>query len=931
VSAPLLERDRELRVIDERLDEAVAGHGGLVLIEGPAGIGKSALVARARATAHARNVAVASARGSELERADAFGVVRQLFEPPLRAMPPAGRERLLGGAAALAAPVVLPETAAAEDGPSFATLHGLYWLVAGLAAERPQLLLVDDLHWADEASARFLAFLVNRLEDSPVLLLAAQRPDPEAPGSALRAAPGVVAVSPGALSVDATATALAEGDGAVAPEFALACHAATGGNPLLVRRLAEGLRRRGVPFTGAGVAELGRTGPDMVSGAVAAAMARVGGEPVRLARAVAILGDDAPLAVAAPLAGLPAGAASAAADRLAHAGILEDGRPLRFQHALVRDAVLATLTAGERAAAHAEAARVLRERGAPGHAVAAHLLHTEPAGEAAVAEALAEEGRRALAAGAPSEARDLLARALAEPPAPAGRHGLLLALARAETHLGGRDALEHVRAAYDAAGDDGERAHAALAIMTATSPAPEQVQQALGMVEPAIEGVAGRDRELELQLRAARLMLLFLSEGELPRWVAESEGYATLEGATTGECLLLLHAAIARFATGRPAAEIAAPALRVQGNAGAVAALGPEAPWLAFLIGMLFKTDRLDAADAVTGAALAEATRAGSAGGFAIASTWLAWIALRRGDGEAAEAHARAAADGAPADGWQHAFCACGLAEVLVERAELDEAARILAALGPDGADAADPSSELLFSTRSILRTAQGDAAGALADQREARRRQGEGGAMDADFAGWLRIARLLHATGEAAAARDEASAALEYARGFGTPGSIGQALAVTGVLEGGEAGIATLREAVGQLERSPARRELARGLVELGGALRRDGQRVAAREALRRALDLAAAGGLTATAELAREELRATGARVRRDHATGAASLTPSERRIAERAAAGASNPEIAQALFVTTKTVEMHLSRAYRKLDIRSRDQLPAALRAG
>jgi DNA-binding NarL/FixJ family response regulator len=136
------------------------------------------------------------------------------------------------------------------------------------------------------------------------------------------------------------------------------------------------------------------------------------------------------------------------------------------------------------------------------------------------------------------------------------------------------------------------------------------------------------------------------------------------------------------------------------------------------------------------------------------------------------------------------------------------------------------------------------------------------------------------------------------------------------------------LREAVEQLERSPARCELARSLVDLGGALRRDGQRVAARDALRRALDIAAAGGLTATAERAREELRATGARVRRDHATGVASLTPSELRIAERAAAGASNPEIAQALFVTTKTVEMHLSRAYRKLDIASRDRLPAAL---
>ena len=199
---------------------------------------------------------------------------------------------------------------------------------------------------------------------------------------------------------------------------------------------------------------------------------------------------------------------------------------------------------------------------------------------------------------------------------------------------------------------------------------------------------------------------------------------------------------------------------------------------------------------------------------------------------------------------------------------------------------------------------------------------------MDPDFAGWLRIARLLHATGDSGAAQEEVDAALEYAREFGTPGSIGQAQTAAGVLAGGSAGIEALREAVERLERSPARWELARSLVDLGGALRRDGQRVEAREALRRALDIAAAGGLEATAERAREELRLTGARVRRDHATGIESLTPSERRIAERAAAGASNPEIAQTLFVTTKTVEMHLSRVYRKLDIGSRRQLEAVL---
>ncbi len=158
----------------------------------------------------------------------------------------------------------------------------------------------------------------------------------------------------------------------------------------------------------------------------------------------------------------------------------------------------------------------------------------------------------------------------------------------------------------------------------------------------------------------------------------------------------------------------------------------------------------------------------------------------------------------------------------------------------------------------------------------------------------------------------------------WGTPGYIGQALVVAGLIRGGAAGLGMLREAVAELERSPARRELVLALIELGGALRRAGERAAAREPLRRALDLADAGGMTAAAERAREELRVTGARVTRPSLSGLESLTPSERRIVDLAAAGRSNPEIAQTLFVTVKTVEMHLGHAYRKLGVHSRRDL-------
>ena len=927
MSGRLKERERELQVIVDALAEVSAGHGRAVVVSGPAGIGKTSVLDLARDAAQKRGFAVAGARGSDLEVAYAWGVVRQLFEPRLRGMSAAARGRTLAGAAALAGPVVLPETApsAVEADTSFGVLHGLYWLVAGLAARRPQLLVVDDLHWADDASIRFLEFLANRLDAVPVLLLAAQRPPAASVDGALRSAPLVTSIELAPLSLEATAAVLAERDGArISAAFVRACHDATGGNPLLIRRLADGLLERGVDDP-EGVTRLG---PYVVAEAVGATLARLGDGPSRLADAVAVL-ETAPLITAARLVGVDTQQASKDGERLVRAGILRDARPLEFQHALVREAVLSGLSAGERARWHADAARTLAESGAPPEAVAVHLLHAEPRGDQAVASTLAEAGRRALASGALNEAATSLARALAEPPGTLERSTLLLELARAEHGLGSREALNHVLAASDAAVDEEQRAQAALALMWASGPERQDPLEALAMVEQAIAGVAGRHRELELRLEAVRLMAAFMSPVLFQQALGAAERFADLEGRTPGECELLLHVAIHRFRLGRPAIEVAEPLDRAVRDPELLAAIGTDSAWLVFVLGGLFKTGRLDAARRTVAIAAAEAQRRGSVFGFATASVWRAWIALRAGAAAEAEADARAAYEALPAGVWQHSFCASCFLEVLVERGQLEEAQSVLAASG--GEDAIALGAEWLLYARSILRGALGDVDGALADRLAARLPGvGDAAAPDPDFDGWVRIARLLHATGDQAAALREAEAALEWARVWDTPGYVGQALATSGLIIGGDEGLARLRDAVAQLERSPARLELARSLVELGAALRRSGERVAAREPLRRALDIASKGGLVATAERAREELRVTGARIRRPTSTGLDSLTPSERRIVDLAADGASNPEIAQALFVTVKTVEMHLGNAYRKLDVSSRRQLAPLLRA-
>ncbi len=161
-------------------------------------------------------------------------------------------------------------------------------------------------------------------------------------------------------------------------------------------------------------------------------------------------------------------------------------------------------------------------------------------------------------------------------------------------------------------------------------------------------------------------------------------------------------------------------------------------------------------------------------------------------------------------------------------------------------------------------------------------------------------------------------------------PRVIGIALRVCGLLASAQNRIEWLEQSVAVLECSTARLELAHSLTELGAALRREGARTAARQPLHRALDLASRCGAIPLAERAREEALAAGARPRRPWTTGVHALTPSELRVARLAAQALSNRDIAQALFITTKTVSDHLSSTYRKLNINTRDQLATAMAA-
>ncbi|MCW3064588.1 MAG: transcriptional regulator, LuxR family, partial [Solirubrobacterales bacterium] len=240
-TAALIERDEELDAIGRVLAAAVDGAGATVLVEGAAGMGKSALLSEAVELASG-GLRVLAARADVLERDFPFGIARQLFEPALRAASPAERERLLEGAAGLAGEVLLGGAAPGREASQLVA-HALYWLAWGLADERPLLITVDDAQWADRASARALLHLARRVEDMPIALVIALRPGeagaPPELTELLAAEPATVTLAVGPLSETGSAGVVRRFDGAAGEELCARCHAAAGGNPLVVRELAR--------------------------------------------------------------------------------------------------------------------------------------------------------------------------------------------------------------------------------------------------------------------------------------------------------------------------------------------------------------------------------------------------------------------------------------------------------------------------------------------------------------------------------------------------------------------------------------------------------------------------------------------------------------------------------------------------------------------
>ncbi|MGH3764151.1 MAG: helix-turn-helix transcriptional regulator [Pseudonocardiaceae bacterium] len=935
VEVELLERARELSRIEQVIEALGRGHGGVLVIEGAAGIGKSTLLRALREAAAEQELQTLTARGSELERDLGFCVVRQLLETRLVRAGESERAELLAGAARLAGPVL----GLGDDGvgDSFAALHGLYWLVANVAAIGPVVLAVDDLQWADEPSLQWLAYLCHRLEDLPVLVAVATRPP--RPGHSkllaeLLAVGGAQILCPGPLSEPAVARLLHDGLGTQPePSFVSSCAEVSRGNPFALRELIFDLAEDGVAPVAAQAASLVKRVPNQVGRAVLARLGRLDEPAARLARAVAVLGDGTDLRLAAAMADLDMEAATTAADVLLTADLLGAGRPLEFVHPLIRSAVYEQLAPGARAQAHARAARLLIGESAGYERVAAQLLLCEPAGDPEAVRALRGAAQAALARGSPGTAVGYLHRALSEPPPGPVRAAVLAELGSAERI--GRDpaAVMHLEQAWQATHEPVARARLAGQLADVLMYSAD-LARCSAVLQAALDDLGDRDPDLAVRLYVHKAVVEF---GSVHPTDAQEVSLGRLrELAAQDLCAsrwaqLVLAGLLA--IRGEGCHEIAELVERGLDNGRLLAEETSEAVPAILALWALIFTDELVPAHTLAEAMLADAHTRGSVVGLEVASGRRGLVELRRGALAEAEADLRAAVELTT----EHHMAlsvplhAAYLSVTLLERGKLEEAAALVEGIPLDPTMVRPSSVEaVIVESRARVRLARGLRDQAVADLRRCGQLADRARLHNPNYLAWRSTLALALVPEDPREARELAQAELELACRAGSSRAIGIALRVCGILADAQPKIELLEQSVAVLEFSPAQLELAYSLTELGAALRRSGARLAARQPLRRALDLAHRCGATPLVERARDEAVAAGARPRRPWTTGVHALTPSEFRVARLAAQPLSNRDIAQALFITTKTVSDHLSSAYRKLNISSRNQLGTTMAA-
>ncbi|MGW6216352.1 LuxR C-terminal-related transcriptional regulator [Streptomyces sp. NPDC055109] len=806
-------------------------------------------------------------------------------------------------------------------------------------------MIVDDLHWVDEPSLRFLSFLLNRLEGLPLLIVTALRPaEPCAAAYLLKLIttdPACRSLHPAPLSKAGVSALLATVLARPAdPAFAQACHQLTGGNPLLLTTLADALGAEHTPPTASGIPRMEQIGPQVLAHRVDLELARLPQWHMRVLQAIAVLGPDATRTPLAHLTQLPPGDVLQALGDLESTTLIQPTRThdtgqMHSAHGravyeitppLVRATVYERIDATRRDAYHRRAAAVLDTPDTSAEHAAAHLLRLPPAGDPKTVTVLHRAATEALQHSAPAAANRYLSRALAEPPLAEQRLTLLTEAGHAALPVDLNAATGYLTGALNLTEAPRQRAELSAALSLAMLYV-ERIEEAVEILIKTIDALPEREDDLRRALEALLLDVPTIAIGwqklntRLPQLRALPRS-DTL-GALQLDCVIAAQDSYA----GDPAAldralrAVRSPVLMKSTAQGATIAI----------VGYFALTvAHPDAGIAAHDDLITRVRTDGAPSTLCAAHVYRGMGYLRSGDLAEAENDLREAMRLAELTGFIIAFPVINglLAEVLVDAGRIEEAETTLGPPPPDPL----PSIGLWFFNlqgRACLLRAQGRHEEALEAALAAGARFAEHGGHNPAVVAWRSHAALsLHALGRTEEARAHAGEEVALARRFGAPHVLGHALRIEGLLTPGSQGLQLLQQAVDILQTSCARGEHAHALIDLGAGLRRSNARAQARTALSQGIDLAERCGALSLVETARTELRAAGARPRTNAITGPGALTPSERRVADLAARGHPNRQIAQELFVTVKTFEVHLSATYRKLGITTRTHLPSAL---
>ncbi len=913
----LFDRQSELASLVADAQAVAHGQSGLVVIEGAAGLGKTTLV-EAFSDELGQvlpEACVLRARCDELERDFPFGVVRQLFEPLVAGWPKQEAEQMFSGPAEPATHVFssvpcVGEANALGDAPR-TVLHALFRLTLRIAATAPLVLVVDDLQKADLPSLRWLRYLVRKTTRSRVLVVLTVRSGEEDdslrildPGPQCRilrlerfTEQQVIDVLTASLPVSAR------------PELLASCARLTGGNPMLVQALITSMSAGFDPVTSLSTSVVAR-----FAGFVQSWLDTVPEQTRHFAAALAVLGSAHDGVTVGSLAGLSDGASVRAEDQLRELGLLAAGTELRWAHPLGRETVLGGLAPGHRKSLHLSAARHLFEEDADPERICAHLLNVPAPQEPWVAGTLLRAASDAAVRGAPDSVVRYLGRALEEQLSDGERLAAELDLGLAEAVQRPAQAWRRLTGVLERVTDPVVRATTAevLADVLLREGRPADAEAVLSRVSTELAPV---DRELALRLDAVRLAGQVL-HGATEPLLRELEKAGT--GETPGErAMLAVLAAVAAVAPGWDAKRVAALAERALARG--VADLPPFT--VQHAVRALAAAGSAANAARYCDEAIRHATRARAVLGLVTLIDARSRIALLAGDLDEARKLNEEAMVNLPLEHWgrlRHIPLATRMA-VFTERGEIEAAGQLADDL-LDLPAVVDVRLECAY-----VRAEQGwsrDALRLALDYAEARPREGQPAQL---------LAARLHAElGETEPAQRLATQAWEHANAWGTARAAGMALRTLGELASGQVAVDLLTRSAEVLDTTETRLEMAKSLLSLATAQARRGHASVARRTFKAARAEAEWCHAFGLADAARTGMMAAGARPRSRAVTGIEALTAGERRIADRAASGQSNRDIAAALHLTLRTVETHLSAVYRKLGIRSRTQLADVLRS-